>query len=296
LQIEEIKIMKQSVKIQKMMLMVIVTTIALSLMIVLPAKAITWGELDTEHTNVGAMVVDWPDNGLSQVCSGTLIEVEGLEGRVFLTAGHCTDYLQYLLDSGQITIDDIYVNFDVYALEESTLLPVAEVETHPDYSWTPASNRHDVGLLLLEENSGLTPASLPEKGFLDARKKAGDLRQGKEEADFIVVGYGGTLDWPPPSVSYENMRQFAESEYQALTRSWLHMSQNHATGDGGTCYGDSGGPTFWIDPDTGDETDIVVAITSWGDVPCVATGIAYRVDTSDALDFIAKKAEEWLDE
>jgi len=288
--------MKQSVKIQKMKLMVIVTTIALSLMIVLPAKAITWGELDTEHTNVGAMVVDWPDNGLSQVCSGTLIEVEGLEGRVFLTAGHCTDYLQYLLDSGQITIDDIYVNFDVYALEESTLLPVAEVETHPDYSWTPASNRHDVGLLLLEENSGLTPAILPEKGFLDARKKAGDLRQGKEEADFIVVGYGGTLDWPPPSVEYDDRRQFAESEYQALTRSWLHMSQNHATGDGGTCYGDSGGPTFWVDPDTGDETDIVVAITSWGDVPCVATGIAYRVDTSDALEFIAEKAAEWLDE
>jgi hypothetical protein len=290
--------MKPYVKIQKMTFTVIVTTIALSLMIVLPAKAITWGELDTEHTNVGAMVVDLPDDGLSQVCSGTLIEVEGLEGRVFLTAGHCTDYLDYLLDSGQITIDDIYVNFDVYALNVDTLLPVAAVETHPDYSWTPASNRHDVGLLLLEKDAGIThdAALLPEKGFLDAKKKAHELRQGKEEADFIVVGYGGTLDWPPPLVTYENNRQFAESEYLALLRSWLIMSQNHATGDGGTCYGDSGGPTFWVDPDTGDETNIVVAITSWGDVPCVATGIAYRVDTSDALDFIAEKAEEWLEE
>jgi secreted trypsin-like serine protease len=288
--------MKPSKKTEKMMFKVIVTAIALSLMIVLPAKAITWGELDTDHTNVGAMVVDFPGDGLSQVCSGTLIEVEGLEGRVFLTAGHCTDYLQYLLDSGQITINDIYVNFDTYALEESTLLDVAAVETHPDYSWTPASNRHDVGLLLLTVDSYLTPASLPDKGFLDAKKKAGELREGKEEADFTVVGYGGTLDWPPPSVEYDNMRQFAESEYQALTRSWLHMSQNYATGDGGTCYGDSGGPTFWIDPDTGEETDIVVAITSWGDVPCVATGIAYRVDTSDTLDFIAEMAVEWLDE
>jgi secreted trypsin-like serine protease len=73
------------------------------------------------------------------------------------------------------------------------------------------------------------------------------------------------------------------------------MSQNAATDDGGTGYGDSGGPTFWIDPDTG-ETDIVVAVTSWGDVPTVATGIAYRIDTSDALDFIAEVADDWLEE
>ncbi|MBW2596392.1 MAG: trypsin-like serine protease [Deltaproteobacteria bacterium] len=66
--------------------------------------------------------------------------------------------------------------------------------------------------------------------------------------------------------------------------------------NGSTCYGDSGGPTFWVDPDTGDETGIVVAITSWGDVPCVATGIAYRVDTSDTLHFIAEMAEEWLEQ
>jgi hypothetical protein len=194
-------------------------------------------------------------------------------------------------------LDDIFVNFDQDALNEGLLLyEVAAVETHPDYNWRTASNRHDVGLLLLAEDSGLTPASLPDEGFLDAKKKAGKLREGKEEKDFTVVGYGGTLDWPPPSVTYDSKRQFAYSEYQALLKSWLIMSQNNATGDGGTCYGDSGGPTFWIDPDTGDETDIVVAITSWGDVPTVATGIAYRIDTSDALDFIAEMAEEWLDE
>jgi secreted trypsin-like serine protease len=289
--------MKPSVKTKKMTFMIIVTAIALPLMIVLPAKAITWGEPDGDnHPNVGAMVVRGPENELSQVCSGTLIDVGGLDGRVFLTAGHCTDYLEYLMDSGQITIEDIYVNFNVYALNLSTLVPVAEVQTHPDYSWTPASNRHDVGLLLLDEDVGLTPAILPDKGFLDAKKKAGELREGKDEVDFVVVGYGGTLVWPPPSVTYDNNRQFAESEYQALTKSWLHMSQNNATGDGGTCYGDSGGPTFWVDPDTGDETGIVVAITSWGDVPCVATGIAYRVDTSDTLDFIAEMADEWLEE
>lgn len=141
----------------------------------------------------------------------------------------------------------------------------------------------------------ITPATLPEEGFLDAKKKAGELREGKEEVDFTVVGYGTTLDWPPPKRTSENMRRYAFSEYQGLLKSWLIMSQNAATDDGGTGYGDSGGPTFWIDPEQG-ETDIVVAITSWGDVPTVATGIAYRIDTADALDFIAEVADDWLEE
>jgi secreted trypsin-like serine protease len=41
------------------------------------------------------------------------------------------------------------------------------------------------------------------------------------------------------------------------------MSQNQATDDGGTCYGDPGGPAFWTEPDG---TEILVGITSWGDM------------------------------
>lgn len=294
--------MKLSNKIKRTKILVILSAIALSLIIIAPAKAITWGWPDEgQHPNVGAIVVrgvPWadPTSGLGQLCSGTLIEVDSLEGRVFLTAGHCTDYLDYLMDSGQIDIDDIYVNFDEYALNSGTLLDVETFRTHPKYfAWRPRSNNYDVGLLLLAEDAGITDAALPEDGFLDAKKKAGELREGKEEVDFTVVGYGTTLDWPPPKLTSENMRRYAFSEYQALLKSWLVMSQNAATGDGGTGYGDSGGPTFWIDPETG-ETDIVVAVTSWGDVPTVATGIAYRIDTADALDFIAEVAEEWLEE
>jgi secreted trypsin-like serine protease len=68
------------------------------------------------------------------------------------------------------------------------------------------------------------------------------------------------------------------------------MSQNLATDDGGTSYGDSGGPAFWTNPEG---EDILVAITSWGDVPCVATGIDYRVDIPQTLDFISF-VTEWL--
>jgi len=240
---------------------------------VLPAAAITWGEPDTEHTNVGAMVVDFPDYGLLQWCSGTLVHRQ-----VFLTAGHCTDALD------AYGIETVWVNFDVDALNVGTLLNVQEVITHPDYNWGPQSNPHDVGALILAEPvTDITPATLPEEGFLKKLKKAGDLRPGPEGTKFTVVGYGGTLDWPPPQVTYDDQRQFALSEYRALLKAWLVISQNQATNDGGTCYGDSGGPAFWREPDG---TEILVGITSWGDAPCVATGINYRVDIADTLEFI----------
>ena len=238
----------------------------------IPAAAITWGEPDTEHTNVGAMVVDWPGWGPYQVCSGTLIHP-----RVFLTAGHCTE-------GWGPEFQSFWVNFDQDALNETTLLDVEQVITHPDYWWGPTSNPHDVGLLILSEPViGIETAILPDEGFLNSLKKEGKLRQGSNGAKFTMVGYGGILDWPPPDVTYDDQRQLSISEYQALLKSWLRLSQNQATGDGGTCSGDSGGPAFWTEPDG---TEILVGITSWGDVNCIATGFNYRVDIPDTLDFI----------
>ena len=129
----------------------------------------------------------------------------------------------------------------------------------------------------------IVPAQLPYEGFLDDLKLSGLLQQGGDRAKFTLVGYGGSLDWPPPEIYYDDYRQFAVSEYRELLKAWLRMSQNKATDDGGTCYGDSGGPAFWTNPD-GEE--ILVGITSWGDVPCVSSAFNYRVDIPETLDFI----------
>jgi len=240
----------------------------------LPAAAITGGELDDgRHPNVGAMVVDWPDYGPWQWCSGTLVHPQ-----VFLTAGHCTDPLD------EYGIEQVWVNFDQYAVNPTTLLDVEQVITHPAYAWG-GSDPYDVAVLILAEPvTGIEPALLPDEGLLDDLKAAKVLRPGGPETpDFTLVGYGGTLSWPPPEIAYDDLRRVAYSDYVALTKPWLHMSQLSLKGDSGTCFGDSGGPAFW---DDGQGHEIVVGVTSWGDAQCVATSFNYRVDTPDILKWI----------
>lgn len=265
----------------KRMTWLILLAIVLLAVTIAPARAITWGELDTEHTYVGAMVVDYtdigrPDVGLWQRCSGTLVHP-----RVFLTASHCT---------ADLTADEsanLYVNFDPYALNPDTLLAVETAVTHPDYNWG-SSDPHDIAaLILVEPVADIEPAALPEEGFLDDLKAAGLLRDKMDGALFTLVGYGGTLEWPPPEISYDDLRRAAYSEYKSLTPVWLHMAQNVNQDNGGTCFGDSGGPAFWVDPLDGTET--LLGVTSWGDAVCVATSFNYRVDTPDSVAFI-----EWV--
>ncbi|MGD2177159.1 MAG: trypsin-like serine protease, partial [Anaerolineae bacterium] len=183
-------------------------------------------------------------------------------------------------------IETVWVNFDLNAVNEKTLLDVEQVITHPGYHWGPTSNPRDVAVLILKKpvkGKKVTPANLPEEGFLDQLLAEGRLREGSDGAAFVKVGYGGMLDWPPPDIYYEDERRVAESEYVTLLKAWLRLSQNRATNDGGTCFGDSGGPAFWREPDG---TEILVSLTSWGDAQCVASGFDYRVDIADTLDFI----------
>ncbi len=50
-----------------------------------------------------------------------------------------------------------------------------------------------------------------------------------------------------------------------------------------SCYGDSGGPVFLGGP----SSNQLVALTSTGDAACTATSVNYRLDTQEALDFLA---------
>ena len=87
-------------------------------------------------------------------------------------------------------------------------------------------------------------------------------------------------------IGYLDPRDYAVSALNAVGPSYLRLSQNPATGDGGTCYGDSGGPNFLGAGST--QTDIIAGITITGDALCKLTNVIYRLDTEPARDFLAQ--------
>jgi hypothetical protein len=79
---------------------------------------------------------------------------------------------------------------------------------------------------------------------------------------------------------YDDVRMTASGTLNATNPSWLRISMNASTGNGGTCYGDSGGPNFL------GTTKIVAAITITGDAVCRSTNVDYRMDTKSARTFL----------
>lgn len=237
------------------------------------AQAITYGEPDGhDHPNVGILAADFGGGtGVAGFCSGTLIAPD-----VFLTAGHCVAFLP------DLKIEEVFVSFDP-EFDSDSQLHSGSYELHPGYG---ASFAHfnDLAVVLLDEPvpETITPARLPPAGFLD------DLGpRGLKGQHFTAVGYGvtePTLGGGPPLFDGFGIRRVSVSSFYALIDQWLHLSQNDATGDAGTCFGDSGGPNFFGAGDG--ETTMVASVTSTGDAMCLATNTTYRVDTPEARAFL----------
>lgn len=255
-----------------------------------PALAITGGERDYGgRPNVGALVRIRFSNpeivGPRASCTGTLIHP-----RVFLTAGHCSGWMEELIASGEADLDDFRVSFGDYAFDQDTWVRIAGIITHPGYTPLPdsagAGPMIDVGVLILEEPIlDIECAEIAGEGLLDDLAMLGLLRDGAERFQFTSVGYGSRLDFNPPTLLRgDGYRYVADSSYLSHIDHWLILSQNRARGHGGTGYGDSGGPTFCTDPATGRQ--VVVSITSRGDIMTVATGFCSRIDIPIVLDFL----------
>ena len=130
----------------------------------------------------------------------------------------------------------------------------------------------------------IRPARLPSAGLLDRMKTSGTLNQSTR---FTSVGYGflGFSDGPGGMTPVRGQaRHYAVGSFNALTPDQLHLSQNAALEDGGTCNGDSGGPNFL--GAAASETDIIAGITSTGDTYCKATNVAFRMDTQTVRSFL----------
>lgn len=261
--------------------------VLLALVLALPALAITNGVPDgNDHPNVGSIVLrhdpetsGFPDlPPLLQWCSGTLIAEN-----VFLTASHCTVDLDFFSEELEF---EVLVTFDP-VIKEKGKFYTGEWVTNPAYNGFSgqygASDPGDVAVILLERAPRIEPAQLPPAGLLDDLKDSGELK----DTRFTAVGYGTVRDGIQGGFAaiLDNLdRNQAEQGFLSLTEVWATMPMTESTGDGGTCYGDSGGPHF-IHQD-GEETNIVVSITVTGDAVCKATDKTYRMDSDSARSFL----------
>ncbi|HEX8921663.1 MAG TPA: trypsin-like serine protease, partial [Pyrinomonadaceae bacterium] len=167
---------------------------------------------------------------------------------------------------------------------KTKLLAVKYVVTNPNYNQSQ-SDSGDIGVLILQSNvKGITPATLPTCGLLDQLV----AQNGLKNAVFTNVGYGLQNRVVGGGVPYFQdvnpiPRMYSFSSFNSLNGGYLRLSQNPATGNGGACYGDSGGPIFL--PVNGQQ--ILAAITITGDAVCRSTNVGYRLDTPSAQGFFA---------
>jgi hypothetical protein len=273
-----------------------------------PSSAITYGVPDAgEHPYVGLMVAyTWDDLNDDDVmtddelfaawrCTGTQIDAD-----TFLTAGHCTEgadavAIWYDDDLQDVRFAREFVVFADAIDQDSPLDADAwsyDALTHPEYD-TDAFYLHDAGIV---DNVVLAPGTsfseygaLPEVGYWDEQ-----LATRKKDRDsYTTVGYGlqtavpesngvgrtDQADWLKLKAGGE-LIGIAQFGGKKTGDAYVVLTSNANTG--GTCFGDSGGPTFIAG------TNVVVGITSFGMNPtCAGTSGIYRIDTPDDLAWIS---------
>jgi secreted trypsin-like serine protease len=254
-------------------------TVAFATVAVTPANAIVNGAADgADHPYVVALAADFVTPGYFQkFCTGALVTP-----RLVVTAAHCMT---------GFNDTQIWVNADpVYVPGTSTLThgigqPAVDPAIFRGNAGAQGGNNdlgNDIGVVHLDRDLVVSRyAQLPPPGLLSNM----DLGN----AGFTAVGYGATrVDGTKgPKNILPNIdpavRNVATESFRSLQSYALSVSANPATGDGGTCYGDSGGPHLLPG------TDITVAVTILGDVPCRSLGRHFRLDTPLARQFLASQ-------
>jgi hypothetical protein len=246
--------------------LLLLAVVGATLVFAATGAAITNGVPDgTAHPEVGALLAQRAfSDGTWEECTGTLISA-----RIFLTAEHC--------DEG---VSRVEVTFASSFDRQTSTTYWGTWHGDPSYK-KDSSDPHDMAVVVLDKAvRGIAPARLPAEGSLS--NLSGDQQ-------FTPVGYGAqsvTSGAGGKTFHYQDVRYRTVGTFNTLTQAWLKLSMNPSHGDGGTCYGDSGGPNFLGAGSS--ETNIIAGTTITGDTPCRSTNIDYRLDTASARAFLGQ--------
>lgn len=248
---------------------------------IVPASAITDGELDGEgHPGVVLLLME-VNNAPAFRCSATL-----LSPTVVLTAGHCTNNFPGSPYTGMrvFTESDVENGNNNYPFAGPNSVEAVSWAAHPLYETAPFFV-HDVGVVILQA-PGVVLADLDDYGDLPTVNQLDSLKtkRGLQNVTFTSVGYG-LQRINPVFVQADRVRMVAHPKLNQINVPGfvgdfsLLLSNNHSTG--GTCFGDSGGPNF-----LGSSND-VAGVTSFGiNGNCAGTGGVFRMDRQNVLDFV----------
>ena len=244
-----------------MRLLAVAAALIAALVAAIPAGAVTNGAPDGgDHPNVGGLVAStaYPD-GTWIYCSGTL-----LSPTVFLTAAHCEEGARV-----RVSFSSAYQDGDkVYA---------GTWHADPAYNQSQ-SDPNDLAVVVFDKAvKGIAPARLPAAGSLSSLP-------GSQQ--FTAVGYGAyevtSGAHGGHQYLYNDVRNAGTETLNSINQAWLRTSMNPSHGDGGGCFGDSGGPNFL------GSSDILAATTITGDSVCRSTNVIYRLDTASARSFLGQ--------
>ena len=246
-----------------------------------PASAITGGQRDEVHTNVG--VIRFTTESGRFRCSGTLISPT-----VVLTAGHCTG------DTGASPATNVYVSFNTDLPPDPLAAGITPEEraaraanyitgtAHPDPGWDGTlsiSKQHDQGVVVLDAPAaskwpGITPAPLLPIGTLD------DNQGALKNETFTLVGYGVDIGAKKAQIVVPE-RRFTTSFLKNVQAEVVtfQINDRDSKAGGGSCFGDSGGPAFLGQYVVGDASFV-------NSLTCNATGGYQRVDTAYSRAFL----------
>jgi len=267
---------------RKKTLIALFAALVLLVVAVIPAGAVTDGELDGNGHPQVVLILKQVDSVPAIRCSGTM-----LTPTYVLTAGHCAGAPGEFSGMRIFTESDVEAGIGTtnnYPFAGPNSVEAVRWAAHPDYPDYPFFF-NDVGMIELAEpfDPGVF-GELPDVDSLDQYK----TKRGLNKVTFTSVGYGLQASYPDPAyflASNTRTRYVAHPKLiQINTPGFtgdfsLLLSNNHSTG--GTCFGDSGGPNFLED------TNIVAGVTSFGlNGNCAGTGGVFRMDRQNVQDFV----------